>query len=61
MKYVDEFRDPLKAQFLLVEIRELVARIQVGRQPSPVHYGSLRWPYTRNFPLWSRDDAAGRD
>jgi hydrogenase expression/formation protein HypD len=31
MKYVDEFRDPLKAQFLLVEIRELVARIQVGR------------------------------
>jgi hydrogenase expression/formation protein HypD len=31
MKYVDEFRDPLKAQFLLAEIRELVARIQVGR------------------------------
>ena len=30
MKYVDEFRDPLKAQFLLAEIRELVARIQVG-------------------------------
>jgi hydrogenase expression/formation protein HypD len=31
MKYVDEFRDPQKAQFLLAEIRELVARIQVGR------------------------------
>jgi hydrogenase expression/formation protein HypD len=31
MKYVDEFRDPQKAQFLLTEIRELVAAIQVGR------------------------------
>ncbi len=31
MKYVDEFRDPQKAQFLLAEIRELVATIQVGR------------------------------
>lgn len=31
MKYVDEFRDPEKAQFLLKEIRRLVAEIQVGR------------------------------
>jgi hydrogenase expression/formation protein HypD len=31
MKYVDEFRDPQKAQILLAEIRELVAAIQVGR------------------------------
>ena len=31
MKYADEFRDPQKAQFLLAEIRELVAAIQVGR------------------------------
>lgn len=31
MKFVDEFRDPQKAQFLLAEVRELVAAIQVGR------------------------------
>ncbi len=31
MKYVDEFRDPQKAQFLLHEIRGLVTRIQQGR------------------------------
>src|SRR3977135_1158155 len=31
MKYVDEFRDPEKAQFLLKEIRTLVPQIQKGR------------------------------
>ena len=31
MKYVDEFRDPEKAQFLLKEIRTLVPQIQNGR------------------------------
>jgi hydrogenase expression/formation protein HypD len=31
MKYVDEFRDPEKAQFLLREIEKLVARIDVCR------------------------------
>ena len=31
MKYVDEFRDPQKAQFLLKEIRTLVSRIQKTR------------------------------
>src|SRR5207245_10726534 len=31
MKYVDEFRDPEKAQFLLEEIRVLVPQIQNGR------------------------------
>ena len=29
MKYVDEFRDPAKAQFLIKEIRKLVDRIEV--------------------------------
>lgn len=32
MKYVDEFRDPEKAQFLLKEIRRLVPEIQKGRK-----------------------------
>ncbi|MGO9174008.1 MAG: hydrogenase formation protein HypD [Rhodomicrobium sp.] len=32
MKYVDEFRDPEKAQFLLREIEKLVLRIDVCRQ-----------------------------
>ena len=31
MKYVDEFRDPEKAQFLLKEIRTLVPQIQKER------------------------------
>jgi hydrogenase expression/formation protein HypD len=31
VKYVDEFRDPQKAQFLLTEVRGLVARLAVGR------------------------------
>ncbi len=31
MKYVDEFRDPLKAQALLREIKQLIARIDVCR------------------------------
>ena len=32
MKYVDEFRDPKKAQFLLKEIRRLVPEIRKGRK-----------------------------
>jgi hydrogenase expression/formation protein HypD len=36
MKYVDEFRDPEKAQFLLKEIRALVPQIQKGRT-SPIY------------------------
>ncbi|MFO1040754.1 MAG: hydrogenase formation protein HypD [Planctomycetaceae bacterium] len=32
MKYVDEFRDPEKAQFLLKEIRSLVPEIRKGRK-----------------------------
>ena len=32
MKYVDEFRDPEKAQFLLKEIRRLVPEIRKGRK-----------------------------
>jgi len=31
MKYVDEFRDPVKAQYLLSEIRSLVKRIEVTK------------------------------
>ncbi|MEO6726354.1 MAG: hydrogenase formation protein HypD [Blastocatellia bacterium] len=31
MKYVDEFRDPVKAQTLLKEIRQLVERIEICR------------------------------
>ncbi len=31
MKYVDEFRDPVKAQYLLNEIRSLVKRIEVTK------------------------------
>jgi hydrogenase expression/formation protein HypD len=33
MKYVDEFRDPVKAQVLLKEIGQLVLRIGAGRRP----------------------------
>jgi hydrogenase expression/formation protein HypD len=29
MKYVDEFRDPEKAKFLIREIRDLVGRIEI--------------------------------
>lgn len=32
MKYVDEFRDPVKAQVLLKEIRQLVERIEICRR-----------------------------
>ncbi len=32
MKYVDEFRDPVKAQSLLKEIRHLLPRIEICRQ-----------------------------
>jgi hydrogenase expression/formation protein HypD len=32
MKYVDEFRDPVKAQILLKEIGQLVSRIGAGRR-----------------------------
>ena len=31
MKYVDEFRDPVKAKFLLKEIRSLVNQIEIGK------------------------------
>lgn len=31
MKYVDEFRDPEKAKYLLTEIRALVEKLQAGR------------------------------
>jgi len=38
MKYVDEFRDPEKAQFLLEEIRVLVPQIQKSRSStSPIY------------------------
>src|SRR5260370_30297980 len=36
MKYVDDFRDPQKAQFLLNEIRKLMAKIREGRK-KPVY------------------------
>ncbi len=36
MKYVDDFRDPHKAQFLLKEIRGLMAKIREGRS-KPVY------------------------
>lgn len=32
MRYVDEFRDPVKAQTLLAEIKELIPRIEVAKK-----------------------------
>ena len=45
MKYVDEFRDPKKADRLLREIRALVEQIPGLPHPAIADHGSLRRPY----------------
>ena len=63
MKYVDEFRDPEKAQFLLKEIRTLVPQIQailawLGTRPG-ANFVRMSGSGATCFALFDSED--GRD
>jgi hydrogenase expression/formation protein HypD len=58
MKYVDEFRNPTKAQGIVEKIRDLGAQLTQNRPWPHQNHGGLRRPYPCHLQIWARRSAA---